>query len=91
MANNTFQLTVANLEGIVFQGQVESVYLFGAEGEFELLAYHYPLIAALMPGEIMISGNNPIPILSGVAMFHDNDCMIVVELEQGAVQLQSGW
>jgi len=91
MSKNTFRLTVASLRGVVFQEQVESVYLFGAEGEFELLPYHYPLMASLVPGRIQIAFHESLPIRTGVVMFKENECTIVAEMENSYTQIQEGW
>ena len=58
---------------------MESVYLSGDEGEYELLAHHYPLVGALPEGEIKIAGHISIPLRAGVIMFQDNQCSIIVE------------
>lgn len=79
MAANTFPLEIVSSKGVVFSGKVESVYLFGTDGEFELLPFHFPLISALMPSEINIAGHDPIPIEEGIVMFSDNECTIMVE------------
>ncbi len=75
----TFALKVTCIEGIVFEDQVESVYLSGAEGEFELLPFHHPILAALPEGEIKIAHKEGISIKVGVVYFKDNTCLIITE------------
>ena len=67
-----FPLEIVCAEGVLFQEEVESVYLFGDEGEFELLPFHYPLVASLASSKINIAGYDPVPIQSGVVMFNNN-------------------
>ena len=91
MSKSKFPLEVVSTNGIIFQEDVESVYLFGTEGEFELLPYHFPLVASLAPSEIKIEGNDPLPIQSGVVMFADNRCTIVAEMQTGFKGLKKAW
>ena len=84
----TFRLRVYSLRGVWFDGQVESVYLFGDEGEFEILAFHYPLLSSLPEGQVNIAGHDPIPIRVGIVMFQGNTCTIV--MEEGAEMPREG-
>ena len=88
---NTFPLEIVSTDGILFEGHVESVYLFGEEGEFELLPFHYPLVASLVRSEINIAGHQPVPIQSGVVLFKDNECKMIVEVSPGSVQIKKRW
>lgn len=90
MAAN-FLLEVFSLKGLVFSEHVESVYLSGTEGEFELLPYHYPLMASLDQGDIIIKGYDPLPIRLGVVMFRDNQCTIIVEMQTGFKKFKKDW
>ena len=49
-----FQLRIATLEKLVFDGEVHSVTLPGAGGELTVLANHAPLITPLTLGEITV-------------------------------------
>lgn len=80
---STFRLQVCSLRSVLFDGDVKSVYLFGDQGEYELLPYHFPIMGALLEGEVRIMGHDPIPIKSGVVMFNDNRCTIIVEEVEG--------
>ncbi len=48
------KLTIARVDGLVFQGDVVSVALPGTSGAMELLANHEALISPLRAGEIRI-------------------------------------
>lgn len=74
-----FRLQVASLRRMLFDSEVESVYLSGDEGEFELLAYHHPLLGALPEGLVKIYGHPSIPVRAGAVMFTENTCVIIIE------------
>ena len=75
----TFFLQILSLRGVVFEEEVESVYLFGTEGEFELLPFHSTLLAAIPEGAIHIANFPSIPVKIGVVMFRENKCTILAE------------
>ena len=78
----TFQLRILSLRGVLFDKPVSSVYLFGDEGEYELLAFHYDLLGALPAGEVKIAGYPPVPLRTGVVLFQNNICTIIVEEQE---------
>lgn len=80
----TFRLRIVTLKSILFDGQVKSAYLFGDEGEYELLPFHKTLMGALPEGEVRIKDHESVPIKSGVVMFRDNECTIIAEGGAGA-------
>jgi F0F1-type ATP synthase epsilon subunit len=85
----TFHLKMMSIDGIVIEDQVNSVYVTGTDGEYELLPFHYPLMGALPEGEIKISGYDPFPVKVGIIMFNHNQCKIIVE--SPSKQLQKTW
>ena len=48
------KLTIARVDGPVFDGDVVSVAVPGAAGDMELMAGHEPLISPLKNGEVRI-------------------------------------
>ncbi|MCM1503940.1 MAG: ATP synthase F1 subunit epsilon [Muribaculum sp.] len=50
-------LKVISAQDILFQGEVDSVRLPGAEGEFTVLKNHASLISTLVPGNISYAHN----------------------------------
>jgi F-type H+-transporting ATPase subunit epsilon len=74
-----FRLTVLSPNELIYEKEVHSVFLKGDEGEFEILAYHYPLISVLKEGDIVIDWNERLFIKSGVARFFANECTILIE------------
>ena len=74
-----FALKILNPKHVVFQGNVESVFLPGDSGEFELLAYHVPIVSLLKEGEIVVDWKVRIPIKKGMVRFLGNECVILIE------------
>jgi F0F1-type ATP synthase epsilon subunit len=58
---------------------VESVFLPGDSGEFELLAYHVPIVSLLKEGEIIVDWKSRIPIKKGMVRFLGDECIILLE------------
>ena len=75
----TFRLSVMTPESLLYQNEVESVFLTGDRGEYELLAYHYPVLGILKQGNIIINWRESVPIKFGLVKFFANDCIILVE------------
>jgi len=75
----TFKLTVMTPDMLVYENEVESVFLTGDQGEYELMPYHYPILGILKHGNIIIDWKESIPIHSGIIRFFANDCIILVE------------
>ena len=84
----TFRLRVMSLMRVLFDEEVRSVYLFGDEGEYELLPFHYPLLGALPEGEIRIAGHESVPLRTGIVSFVNNQCTIIIEENEGAEALK---
>lgn len=63
----------------MYQGEVESVFLTGDLGEYELLPYHYPVIGILKQSNIIINWRESVPIKFGLVKFFANDCIVLVE------------
>ena len=76
-----FNLQIMSLKGLAFDDMVESLYLTGDDGEFELLAFHHPLVASIPEGELKIADHGTIPIKVGVLCFKDNRCRIIAEVD----------
>ncbi|MEI6564568.1 MAG: hypothetical protein WCO42_09725 [bacterium] len=83
----TFSLKILNPKHVVFEGMVGSVFLPGDAGEFELLAYHVPIVSLLKEGEIIVDWKTRIPIKKGMIRYLDEECVILLE-EQGAPKVK---
>ena len=75
----TFKCVILSPNNLIYENEVQSLFVNGDIGEFELLAYHYPLIAVLKEGDIVIDGKERIPVGGGVVRFFANECTILVE------------
>ena len=75
----TFRLSIMTPEALLYQNEVESVFLTGDRGEYELLAYHYPVLGILKQGNIIINWRESVSVKFGLVKFFANDCIILVE------------
>ena len=74
-----FALKILNPKHVLFAAQVESVFLPGDQGEFELQSQHAPLISLLKEGAIVVDWTTAIPVKKGMVRFSDEECVILVE------------
>ncbi len=81
MANTKtyFRCIILSPKNLVYEKEITSVFIHSDRGEFELLSYHYPLVAILVEGEIVIDQTYRIPVRSGIVRFYANECTILVE------------
>jgi F-type H+-transporting ATPase subunit epsilon len=52
-----FQFDLVTPEKLLFSGVVDGVVIPGAEGDFEVLAHHAPLMSTIRPGLILVRDN----------------------------------
>lgn len=76
-----FNLQVMSLKGLAFDDMVESVYVTGDDGEFELLPFHHPLMASIPEGDLKIADHASIPIKTGALSFKNNQCRVIAEID----------
>lgn len=74
-----FRCVVMSPRKLVFERDVQSIFLTGDKGEYELLAYHYPLLGVIKKSDIVIDWKERIPVEGGVVKFFANECIIMVE------------
>lgn len=77
------RLTIAAPEGVVFEGEVESVSLPGTLGAFTVLPMHAPLISSLAGGKIVyVRGGQPseLEVSSGFVEVRQDVVAVCVEL-----------
>ncbi len=79
MANTSFRCVILSPKNLIFEDQVNSLYIIGDRTEYELLAYHYPLIGLVKEGDIVVDWKRSIPVRSGILRFFANECTILVE------------
>ena len=66
-------------KNLIYENEVTSLFLQGDRGEFELLAYHYPLVGIVTKGDLVIDQTKRIPVKSGIVRFYANECTVLVE------------
>ena len=74
-----FKCTILSPKNLVFESEVNSLFITGDRNEYEILAYHYPLIGLVKQGDIIIDWKRRVPIRSGILRFFANECTILVE------------
>lgn len=74
-----FNVTILDPAHVIFDGMATSVILPGDEGEFEVLAFHKPIISFLRRGEVIID-NMGFPITRGIMRFYKDKLTALVEL-----------
>lgn len=77
-----FKLKIMNPDRMLYEGDIGALFVAGDTGEFEVLAYHYPVLSLLKEGELVIDWENYIPIKSGIIKFFRNDCVVMIELAE---------
>lgn len=77
-----FRCVVMSARKLIFERDVGSVFITGDKGEYELLAYHYPLLGVVKKSDIIIDWKERIPVAGGVVKFFANECIIMVEEEK---------
>ena len=72
------EVTLVTPEGILFEGNAQSVILPGTKGTFEILPHHKPLLSRLLKGEVSIDGRQ-FPVQRGVVRVGLNRLVAIVE------------
>ena len=74
--------TIISPEKVLFEGDVQRIKVPGAQGAFEILNNHAPIISILSKGKVECLGdsNFEIVITSGFVEVVDNKVSICVEL-----------
>ena len=76
---SNFRCSILSPKNVIFESEVNSLFIVGDRSEYELLAYHYPLIGLVQKGDIIIDWKRRIPVRSGILRFFANECTILVE------------
>lgn len=82
-SKHNFRCSILSPKNIIFENEVNSLFIIGDNSEYELLAYHYPLIGLVRQGDIIIDWKRSIPVRSGILRFFANECTILVEETEG--------
>ena len=78
-----FHFDLVSPERMVFSGEVEQVDVPGAEGDFDVLAHHAPLIAMLKPGILTVFGageTQRIVVVGGFAEVNEQGLTVLADM-----------
>ena len=75
----TFKCTIMTPDALIYENELQSLFLTGDRGEYELLPYHYPVLGILQKGNIIVDWKESIPIKFGIVRFFANDCIVLIE------------
>ena len=73
-----FRCVILSAKQLIFEGEITSLFIRGDTGEYELLAYHYPLIG-IVAGDVVIDWDKRVPVRGGVVRFFANECTVMME------------
>ncbi len=76
--DSTFNILIATLDRVIFEGKGQSLILPGEQGTFEVLPFHKKLLSRLTRGALVLDGNS-FPILRGVVKVGPGDVTVIVE------------
>jgi F-type H+-transporting ATPase subunit epsilon len=76
--DSTFDVLIATLDRVVFEGKAKSLILPGENGTFEVLPYHKKLLSRLKQGPLVLDGTT-YPIRGGVVKVSPSDVTVIVE------------
>ena len=77
-AERTFDVLIATLDRVIYEGKGMSIILPGENGVFEILPFHKKLLSRLKEGPIVLDGTT-FPIRRGVAKVSPTDVTVIVE------------
>ena len=78
MADSSFDVLIATMDRVVFEGKAKSLILPGEKGFFEVLPYHKKLISRLVKGSLSLDGQE-FPIKRGVVKVSPTDVTVIIE------------
>jgi F0F1-type ATP synthase epsilon subunit len=82
-----FKCSILSSNRLIYQNEIQSIFLTGDRGEYEILAYHYPLLGVLRKSNIIIDWKERVPIQGGIIRFFANECTVIVEEPKKVIEL----
>lgn len=73
-------VVIVTPQQVLFSGQASQVIFPGAQGVFEVLPFHRPIVSLLLPGIVLID-ERPVPIGRGVVKVAFDAVTAIVEPE----------
>lgn len=74
-----FKVCIIEYSQLIFESTARKVVLPGDYGEFEVLAFHYPIISLLRDGYIEVDEVN-FPVRRGIAKFDANGLTVLMQV-----------
>lgn len=74
-----FKVCIIEYSQLIFESMARKVILPGDYGEFELLAFHHPIVSLLKEGYIDVDGVN-FPVRRGIAKFDANELIVLMQV-----------
>lgn len=74
-----FKVYIIEYSQLIFEAMAHKVVLPGDYGEFEVLAFHHPIISLLREGYVEVDGVN-FPVSKGIAKFDGNELVVLAEV-----------
>ena len=74
-----FDLKVLGKTKVLFDDAASSLFVEGADSDFELLSFHSPLVGIIDKGYIVINNKYKIKAAGGIVSFCENKCLVMVE------------
>lgn len=72
------KVVIFDQERQLYEATASSVNLPGVAGEFEVLAFHAPMISLLRAGQVVVDGKS-LSIRKGIAKMGRNELLLLVE------------
>lgn len=72
-------VTILNPEKTLYHGQVERICLPGDCGDFEVMAFHKPLVSLLRRGRIVLDEKRVFDIRKGIVRVLNDELVALVE------------
>ena len=73
-----FRCVILSAKRLIFEDEINSLFVVGDRGEYEILAYHYPLIG-IVKNELVVNWEKSLFVKGGVLRFFANECNVIVE------------
>ena len=80
-------LEIVSPEAILFTGEVISVIVPGANGEFQMLTNHAPIVSILKEGEVKIQGDIQIEEEYKDRFTKDSNGKTILQINSGTIEL----
>lgn len=74
-----FKISIYMRDRTVFEGEGWSVFLPGDKGEFEILAFHKPIMSLLKQGKVIVDQEKEFPVKKGIMRFHNQELVVLAE------------